>query len=219
MLDSNQSGTWKQTEPNKTAKESLSRPSRYFWICIDIYINFFTSQVSFLIHTLRHSSDQCFRCAVIHPSRLQFAVPPANPSCCHRQLTTQISPSSLNRNAPPSSFHLAPRLHLLRLLHLPSAIPLTHPRHRRAHFHGRGRTSRRLSILFQYYPGLRSACPCLTMCVSFNDVTSGAVHIHPRCHPRGLSLRRDGHTGVRVQGRLLRADPHRLADQHVTPEG
>lgn len=122
MLDSNQSGTWKQTEPNKTAKESLSRPSRYFWICIDIYIHFFTSQVSFLIHTLRHSSDQCFRCAVIHPSRLQFAVPPTNRSCCHRQLTTQISPSSFNRNAPPSSFHLAPRLHLLHLLHLPSAI-------------------------------------------------------------------------------------------------
>lgn len=166
---------------------------------------------------MRHSSDQCFRCAVIHPSRLQFAVPPANPSCCHRQLTTQISPSSLNWNAPPSSFHLAPWLHLLHLLHLPSAI--SHPRHRRAHFHGRGRTSRRLSVLFQYYPGLRSACPCVTVCVSFNDVTSGAVHIHPRCHPRGLSLRRDGHTGVRVQSRLLRADPHRLADQHVTSEG
>lgn len=164
---------------------------------------------------MRHSSDQCFRCAVIHPSRLQFAVPPANPSCCHRQLTTQISPNSLNRNAPPSSFHLAPWLHLL---HLPSAI--THPRHRRAHFHGRGRTSRRLSVLFSILPRVEERVPVSDrVCVSFNDVTSGAVHIHPRCHPRGLSLRRDGHTGVRVQSRLLRADPHRLADQHVTSEG
>lgn len=121
-----------------------------------------------------------------------------------------------------SSFHLTLCLHLLHLPPATSHHSLTHAvgvltfmgavaRERRA--------SRRLSIFLHICPSEGCAAVSDRVCVSCNDVTSGAVHIHPRCHPRGLSLRRDGHSGVRVQSRLLRADPHRLADQHVAPEG
>lgn len=52
-----------------------------------------------------------------------------------------------------------------------------------------------------------------------HSLTLGAVHIHPWCHTRGLSVWRNSHTSVWVQSCFLWADPHRLADQLVTSEG
>lgn len=52
-----------------------------------------------------------------------------------------------------------------------------------------------------------------------NGSTSGAVHIHPRCHTRGLSVWRNSHTDLWVQSCFLWADSHRLSDQLITPEG
>lgn len=52
-----------------------------------------------------------------------------------------------------------------------------------------------------------------------HSLTLGAVHIHPWCHTRGLSVWRNSHTRVWVQSCFLWADPHRLADQLVTSEG
>lgn len=52
-----------------------------------------------------------------------------------------------------------------------------------------------------------------------NDLTSGAVHIHPWCHTGGLSMWRNSDTSVRVQSYFLWADSHRLSDQLITHEG
>lgn len=65
---------------------------------------------------------------------------------------------------------------------------------------------------------------CVCVCVYdnmhvLNYMSSGAVHIHPWCHTRGLSMWRNSHTSLRVQSCFLWADPHRLADQLVTSEG
>lgn len=54
---------------------------------------------------------------------------------------------------------------------------------------------------------------------TLNGLTPGAVHIYPWRHTGGLSVWRNSHTSLRVQSRFLRADPHRLADQLVPPEG
>lgn len=187
----------------------------YLYLYLYTYPNFLTS---ILIYSLRHWSDRCFWCAVIHLSRLRFAVLPANPGCCQRHLTN----TSFQRSCKPEPHHcphsISPCASISSICHQPS---LTHAVGVLTFMGMVARerlTSRQLSIFSTLLP-VRRARPCLTMCVSFNDVTSGAVHIHPRCHTRGLSLRRDGHTGVWVQSRLLRADPHRLADQHVTSEG
>ncbi len=52
-----------------------------------------------------------------------------------------------------------------------------------------------------------------------NYLSSGTVHIHPRCHTGGLSVWRNSYSSLRVQSCFLWADPHRLADQLVTSEG
>lgn len=64
----------------------------------------------------------------------------------------------------------------------------------------------------------KSKCAQISSCV-WVELCTGAVYLHPRRHPGGLSVRRNSHTRVRVQSSLLRADSHRLPDQLVSPEG
>lgn len=111
-------------------------------------------------------------------------------------------------------------------LHLPSAIAHSHCLH--AHFHSLSRlfvsSMRQVArvlyrlLMFFLYPGVQAVYVYDNMHV-LNCLSSGAVHIHPRRHTRGLSMWRNSHTGVRVQSCFLWADPHRLADQLVTSEG
>lgn len=197
-LYSNRSHLWKKSEGSKTAKESLSRLSRYLCISISIYTHILISRLLFsfthcVTHQISVSGVPSFTQAVlVSPSfrQTQAAVTGTQ--------QTQISSNPVNQNHSTTVLphSISPCASISSICHQPS---LTHALGVLTFMGVVARkrlTSRRFSIFFHITPSEGRTAVSDHVCVSSNDVTSGAVHIHPRCHTRGLSLRRDGHTGV-----------------------
>lgn len=125
-LCSNQSDSFKQSDASKTAKESLSRLSRYLYISIYTQVPILISRLSFFFtHCVTHQIS-VFSVPSFTWGRLRFAV------CCKPKLLPE-APDKHTVNQSHTTILIPPH-------HVPPSHPsaITRPRRRRAHFHGRG---------------------------------------------------------------------------------